>query len=148
MSGGRSARESADEASGGPAVALVKGDRLTTFGLRRMVVPFADRVRVVDRLAVADLVLVDPQLASDEIDVADLADRSAGGIVIYTWGPRWERSAHFVSGPPGGRCAAGCRRGSPPKTSCRPSNGSIAASGSASTLRRQRRIFKGWRHLW
>ena len=86
---GREARGSAyGPRGGGPAIALVNGDRLTTFGLRRMVVPFADRVSVVDQMATADLVLVDPQLTTPaEADVIHLLDTLPAGVVAYTWAP-------------------------------------------------------------
>jgi DNA-binding NarL/FixJ family response regulator len=60
---------------------------LSTFGLRRLLRSYADRVSVVDGLADADLVLVDPHLHLNDIaDVADLLDTMAeGGVVAYTW---------------------------------------------------------------
>jgi DNA-binding CsgD family transcriptional regulator len=88
MSGGREAPGPEYAAGSGPRIALINGDRLATFGLRRMVVPFADRVSVVDQVATADLVLVDPPLtmAADAV-VLDLLDAVPGGVVAYTWGP-------------------------------------------------------------
>ncbi len=70
-------------------LALADGDRMSTFGLRRLLHEYADRVWVVERLADADLVLVDPHLPMTDItDVGDLMGSMAvDGVVVYTWAP-------------------------------------------------------------
>ena len=80
----------------GLTVGLIGGDPLSTFGLRRLLRSYADRVSVVEGLADADLVLVDPHLHLNDItDIADLMDAmSLGGVVAFTWA-----SASGPSGP-------------------------------------------------
>jgi DNA-binding NarL/FixJ family response regulator len=86
-------------------VGLADADPLSTFGLRRRLRSYVDRVSVVDGFADADLVLVDPHLhlkditdITDITDVADVAEllgaMPADGVVVYTWA-----AASGLSGP-------------------------------------------------
>jgi DNA-binding NarL/FixJ family response regulator len=81
---------------------------MSVFGLRRLLHAYADRVRVVDRLVEADLVLVDPHLPMSGItDVGDLLESMAvDGVVVYTWA-----SASGASGPSRLRAAGWPLRG-------------------------------------
>jgi DNA-binding NarL/FixJ family response regulator len=89
-------------------IGLVDGDRMSTFGLRRRLNPYVDRVGVVDQLAEADLVLVDPHLPMAAItDVSHLVDSmSTNGVVVHTWA-----SAAGPSGPGSLRAAGWPLRG-------------------------------------
>ncbi len=77
-------------------VGLADGDPLSTFGLRRRLRSYVDRVSVVDGFADADLVLVDPHVHLKDITgVAELLGAMpTDGVVVYTWA-----AASGLSGP-------------------------------------------------